>query len=181
MSIVPDQIRFLLVVDTDSIVARYPKASQDPNNPTSVDHQGQYLICHSPWGIFSGQATEEMKISVPLDTNVGFFATSIDNNSDGAVILYDIQHHGNISAGNFAPSLILRAGAVRPDPNSENGVPPIRQPTTFSNFSSQVKRFGPQRVHICFAVYTLDDGGETQNLYGYFRCNPSITVSLIPS
>jgi hypothetical protein len=171
-------ISVLLVVDTDSIQAQCANPSQDAGNPTAIDHQGHYLICNRPRGRVGGQATADLNFKAQVGDQVSFFATSVYNNSDSAVILYAIQHRSDSEIFHpFSPELAVRKAAVKPDPDSQYGIPPVRQRVSFTTFSSQIKRYGIQRFHLCLAVYVLGEDGQTQNLYGYFLWDPTIMVS----
>lgn len=172
-----EDINILVVVDTDYILANYKSPSQDQNKPTGINHNSQYMICHDPRGVVSGQGTADLVFKANVGDNVSFTGTSIYANSDSAVIVYGIKYwKGDQVFNTFVPNMVVRTGAVMPDPDTANGIPPLHQKISFSSYDSKVRQAGTENFYVYIAVYTLGSDGETQNLYGYFYWDPQIQV-----
>lgn len=172
-----ESISVLVVIDTEYVKSKYPNPSKDPSKPTGIDHNSQFMICSDPRGIVSGQGTADLNFkALPGDT-VSFTGTSIYDNSDDAVIVYNILYwKGDQVFNQFVPNLVVRNGAVQPDPNTENGLPALHVKANFSSLDSKVRNNGKESFYVQFALYTLGSDGNTQNLQGYYYWDPTITV-----
>jgi hypothetical protein len=171
-------INILIVIDTDYIISHYNNPSKNPDSPTGIDHNSQFMICYSPRGIVSGQGTADLNFKANPGDDVSFTGTSIYDNSDSAVIVYGIKYwKGDKVFNTFVTNLVTRSKAVMPDPNTPNGIPPTLQPMTFASYDARVAKAGKEDFYVWIAVYQLAGDGETQQLYGYFYWDPSITVS----
>lgn len=174
-------IDILTVIDTDRVISYCEKnhiiPSQKQDSPTPIDHSHEFMICTGAREIVSGQGTGDLHFRANPGDQVAFRGTSIYANSDDAVILYDIvKFKGDDVFNKFVVNKVKRNGAVMPDPNTPNGVPPLHAAITFNSYSSQVSESGDEWFKVRFGLYRLDDKGQTQNLYGYFEWDPRITV-----
>jgi nematocidal protein AidA len=172
-------INILIVIDTEYVKKTHPKQT-NPNmqQPAGIDHSGQFMLCTGSRGIISGQGTGDLNFRANPGDFVQFTGVSIYENSDDAVIVYNITKYGGTDVFNqFVPNVITRKNAVAPDPATENGLPAIHTQLNFNSFDSKVRNGGTENFNVAFALYTLDDDGETQSLYGYFYWDPTITVS----
>lgn len=170
-------INILIVIDTDYVIAHYPKASRNPNKPTAIDHNSQYMICADPRGITGAQGTADLNFVAASRDNVSFRGTSIYGNSDDAVIIYAVGHMGgkHVFSG-FETKITEIQNAVVPDVSTQNGLPANTVVRDFISYDSKVLQSGVEKFKVYFALYTLDDDGETQKLYGYYYWSSSITV-----
>ena len=174
-----EQINVLVVIDTDYILDHYKNPSQNPESPTGLDHHSQYMICQDPRGVVGGQGTADLNFRANVGDFVTFTGTSVYANSDSAVIVYGIRHwDGDHVFGTFVANLITRNHAVMPDPKQPNGIPPTQQKISFASYDSKVSSGGTEKFYVYIAVYKLADDGQTQDLYGYFYWDPSVTVPL---
>lgn len=174
-------IKVLVVVDAEYIKKRYPKQSNPNwNNPVGIDHNSYFLFADDPRGIISGQGTADLNFKAMVGDYVKFTGVTFDDNDEDAVIVYGIKKYsGDDLFTQFTIQVIRRERAVSPDPNSPdfNGLPPLHVPKDFGYLCARVVRAGKEFVNIQFGLYTLDDDGQTQSLYGYFYGGASITVS----
>jgi hypothetical protein len=78
----------------------------------------------------------------------------------------------------FLANGVIRNFAAQPDPNppSTDGLPARRVQQSFLSLNSMVKQSGTEAFLVYIALYTLADDGQTQNLYGYYYWDPTITV-----
>ncbi len=172
------QINILIVIDTEYVKANYPHPSQDPNNPTGINHNSQFMICTGSRGSVTGQGTADLSFQANPGDYVSFAGTSIYDNSDDAVIVYGIKYwQGDHVFNQFVPDVVKRQKAVMPDPNTTNGLPALQGPVSFSSFDAKVSQAGTENFYVYFALYTLASDGETQNLFGYYYWDPQIRVS----
>ena len=174
------EIKVLVVIDTEYLKDAYRNPSKDQNNPTAIDHGHQYMLCTGSRGVMSGQGTGDLQFKADVGDNVAVTGVSIYNNSDDAVIVYDVKHFsGNHVFNPFNADMIVRTGAVQPNADSpdRNGLPPVRKQTNFAVFDSKVRSSGREGFGLAFGLYTLAANGQAQELYGYFRWDPYVTVA----
>lgn len=173
-----ESIDVLIIIDTEYVKDRYPTPSRDPDHPTPIDHNSQFMICNDPRGVVSGQGKADLNFKANPGDFVSFRGTSIYDNSDDAVIIYGIKYwEGDHVFNQFVPNLVTRKGAVMPDTNTGNGLPAIHGSLNFNSLDSRVKSGGTENFYVFFALYTLADDGESQNLLGYYFWDPTVTVS----
>jgi hypothetical protein len=173
-------IKILIIIDTDYVKTTYSHPSQDPESPTGINHNGQFMICTDPRGIISGQGTADLNFKAKPRDIVSFKGISIYGNSVDAVIIYGIKHlSGNHVFRPFLPNLIERQYAVVPDVDTPDGLPAKTVAADFISLDSKVEKIGTENFYVCFALHTLAGDGETQQLFGYYCWDPSITVSEI--
>lgn len=171
-----EQIDVLVVIDTEYIKNKFPKNS-NPDAAQGIDHLSQYMICYSPRGIVSGQGTADLSFKANVGDNVSFRGTSIDQNSDDAVILYGIKYwKGDRVFNSFTTNIVSRNRAVQPDPSKPNGIPPIQTKQNFTSYDSKIGSGGTENFYVYIAVYTMGSDGQTQELYGYYYWDPQVVV-----
>jgi hypothetical protein len=172
-----ESINILIVVDTDAVKAAYPNPSTDSTSPTGISHENQYMIAADPRGIVSGQGTGNLNFNANVGDSVHFRGTSIYQNSDDAIIIYNIvKYSGDEVFNTFVTNKVTRAGAVQPDPSELDGIPPLEVSQNFMSLDSTVSNAGTEGFKVYFGLYTLEDDGETQTLFGYYSWDPQITV-----
>jgi hypothetical protein len=170
-------INVLVVIDTDYVKSHYPNPSKDLNNPTGIDHNSQFMICTDPRGAVTGQGTADLSFPANVGDFVSFRGTSIYQNSDDAVIVYGIKYwKGDQVFNTFVTNMVTLTGAVQPDPNQLNGLPPKNVTQSFVSLDSKVARAGTENFYVQFGLYTLDGTGEKQTLFGYFYWDPQVRV-----
>jgi hypothetical protein len=177
-----ENIHILFVVDTAAITA-WCKASntlpsQDSTKPTALPstlNDSLRFICDSSH-IVSGQGAYNLNFKAKVDDFVSFVGTSIEANSNSAVIVYGFTKRSGADVFNrFQQDFVERDHAVVPTEGT--GVPPAVQKISFASYDALVKRIGTESFDLSFAQYRLKDDRETQELYGYFIWDPTITVS----
>jgi hypothetical protein len=170
-------VNVLIVIDTEYIKRNYPNGSKDPNNPTGIDHNSQFMICTDPRGPVQGQGTADLSFPANVGDFVSFRGTSIYQNSDDAVIVYGIKYwKGDQVFNTFVTNMVTLTGAAQPDPNQLNGLPALKVTQNFLSLDSKVARKGTENFYVYIALYTLDSSGENQNLFGYYYWDPQIIV-----
>jgi hypothetical protein len=173
------QVNVLFVIDTNYIVDKYPSPSKSPKKPTVVDHDGLYMIVASPQGAAGGQGAAGLDFRAHAGGVASFTATSISANSDAAVILYDIKLRKGEQALKPRGRLqkVTLHGAVMPDPTKPpDELPPTQQSISYTSYKVEILQAGTASFSVYIAVYVLAGDGQTQELYGYFCWQPSVTV-----
>jgi len=170
-------IDILIVIDTEYVKTNYPNPSQDQNNPTGINHSSQYMICTAN-SVLSGQGTADLNFKANPGDYVSFRGVSIYQNSDDAVIIYGIKYWSGANVFNqFVSDVVTRKGAVVPNTNTQNGLPAVNASVNFTSLDAKVSGQGVENFYVYFALYTLAADGETQNLYGYYYWDPTVTVA----
>ncbi len=171
-------VNIFVIIDTEYIKKAYPNGSKDWNTPTGIAHDHQFMLCTGARSIIRGQGTGDLEFTAYPGDRVMFTGSSIYDNSDDAVIVYDIKHfQGDKVFNQFTTDTVIRNGAVQPNPDSpnRNGLPPLQKATTFATFGSTVRQSGREGFGVSFGLYTLV-GGQKQELFGYYWWDPFITV-----
>ncbi len=170
-------INVLVVIDTEYVKTHWPNPSQDPSNPTGIDHNSQFMICTDPRGVNSGQGTAVLNFNANPGDFVSFAGESIYANSDDAVIIYGIKYWNGANVFNtFVVDLVKRNGAAFPDVTTSNGLPAVQMPANFITLDSRISGSGTENFYVQFGLYTLDSTGENQTLFGYYYWDPTVTV-----
>jgi nematocidal protein AidA len=168
----------LVVIDTDYVKTNYPNPSKDPNNPTGINHNSQFMIATGTRGVISGQGTADLNFRANPGDFVSFFGESVTANADDAVIVYNIKYwSGDKVFNTFVVDAVEREKAVFPNVSTSNGLPAIQGSASFISLDSRVARGGTENFYVQFGLYNLADDGETQVLFGYYFWDPTITVS----
>jgi hypothetical protein len=170
-------INVLVVIDTEHIKNTYgPNPNKDA--PIGIAHDSQFMICTGSRSIISGQGTADLNFRANPGDNVAFTGVSIYDNSDDAVIVYGISYWQRDKVFNqFVPNLVTRKNAVMPNNDTPDGLPATQTTLTFATFASTVAKSGTEDFYVDIALYTMSDDGATQELYGYYYWDPTITVA----
>ncbi len=158
-------INILLVIDTEYIKKNYAAAGEYELSPVPVDPSCVFAIYSGMRDEPEG-ASECEGLLIEFGSTLVFRATSVSNNSDDAVIVYQVNQMDGESS--FTDWVTL-AHAVRPDPQSvHGGVPPVEAEASFQGQELILSEPGVQFIDIRFAMYTLAEDEQSQVLYGYF-------------
>ncbi|HEY1200942.1 MAG TPA: AidA/PixA family protein [Niastella sp.] len=176
-------INILSIIDTDYILSNYPSDQEMmpdqelPEHPILVDSEAVHMICRDSRGPVNGEGTTNLSFQARKGDYIFFRGTSTSANSDSAIIIYNIQEedHHHIF-GPFNGENTSLALAAEPSSETFNGVPAIHRHADFHAFQSKIKKHGATTLAIQFGLYTLEDDGETQSLYGYFEWRAKIDV-----
>lgn len=170
-----EEINILVIVDTDS-VGNIPNPSQNMDQPTGINHEWAWMIAQDPRGVISGQGTADLNFRANPGDDLRVRGTSIYQQSDSAIIVYDFRYwSGDHVFNDFHSDIVTRTGAVMPQPHG-NGLPAVQQQINFISLDTIISGKGTENFYVFFALYKLDDSGENQNLYGYFFWDPTCTV-----
>ena len=180
----------LMVVDGESLekfmINNGKSFSTDINNPFDIygtdAKKFQFLIAANDF-VGNNQATSDLVLrNLTINDTVSFRGTTIDGNSDYAVIIYDVKYFsGEQVLDNLMNKYIERNLAVFPrkQENPLKPVPPVevKQNSKFVRFAGDIVRTGKELYNIHFALYkTSSKDSNDQQLLGYFKYDPSIEV-----
>lgn len=165
-------INLLAVIDTGHVKSAYPNPSQDAKHPTGIAPDGVFLICPGWRDDDAVQETDEPCVKIGHGSRVALRGVSISNNSDDAVIVYAVDTRNGEEtrvSKSFKPVVITLEEAVQPDPDSTNGgIPPVHVETNFSSLNSRSIALKSKVLNADFALYTLAEDGQSQQLFGYY-------------
>lgn len=171
----PTVINVLVVIDTDYVRALPGTPSQDPTQPTAIDHDSQFMICTGSRAPVTNQGTADLQFTANPGDVVRFYGQSIYGNAQDAVIIYGIEYQTEAQVFNpFNTGVITRSGAAVP--TVPTGVPATNTSVNFISLDTMVATGGTEHFMVYFGLYILDDTGENQTLYGYYSWDPSIVV-----
>ncbi|WP_080406400.1 inclusion body family protein [Burkholderia ubonensis] len=166
-------IHVLVVVDTERVKETYG-SNPDRLAPTSVSPKHLFMI-----GAGSRSDIGELKLKARIGDVVSMTGVSIYNNADDAVIVYGVHPVARGAVfDRFNPNYVTRMAGVQPDPDSpnQNGLPAMEKEVNFLSFESKIAAHGVERLDLAFALYTLSDDGQNQEIFGYYRCDLAIAV-----
>lgn len=172
-------IDILTVIDTEYIKKKYGPNNNE-SSPVGIDHSSQFLICTGARSV-SGQGTADLSFGANVGDLVSFRGTSIYQNSDDAIIVYAIKKNTSITGNTdvfnrFISNSVTRKGAVQPNTTTDTGLPAVNVAQNFLSLDSKVATSGTEAFLVYIALYTLANDGVTQELYGYYYWDPTITV-----
>ena len=175
------RINILAVIDTEHVKSAYPNPSKDANNPTAIRPVGLYTLCSGARDIVRRHGTVDLDLAACDGDMLVFRGVSIYNNADDAVIVYNVKSKKIVRAFNcYEPVVVTLNGAVQPDPDSVyGGIPPVHVRINFSSLNSTVKSTKREALTVSFALYTLADDGQVQQLFGYYRYVWHLGVTLL--
>lgn len=173
-------IKVLLVIDTDHIMAHHEPNNDGPDSPQRVDGRSLRVIYTGARGIQSENEDVHLTLKAKKEDHITFRALSSTGNADDAVILYHIKHkEGTRVFSSFITDIDQIDEAAVPDPDTGNDQQPLHvrhEQLDFTSQDSKIRRLGTEVLTVRFGVYNLDDRGVMQDLYGYFECDAKITV-----
>lgn len=178
-------INIVSVIDCRKIIKDFPEPSTDFNKPTRLadDNPYAYMIVDSEHLTDpKTQATSHLSMKAKVGDEVHFRATSIGGNAYNAALLYKIERWDNPGNGQVFDPEGSRVGhnlvnSAHLDERSE----PLGLPAIFSARSSTfikrtVKNPEEELFWVYLAVYDWDGEKQRQELHGYFRWDPKVTV-----
>ncbi|CAB3749402.1 hypothetical protein GQ57_00185 [Burkholderia sp. MSh2] len=160
------QIDILAVIDTEYIKRRYPNPSKHPESPIAVDHRAVRLLYTGARGGPIGNDPAKPPLTLHPGDTVSLRAVSIYENSNDAVLVYQVAHlFGQQVFNQFSPEF-LEVHAVQLNPETADGLPPLTKSQTFSSVTARARTSGIETLGACFGLYTLER--STQELFGYY-------------
>ncbi len=171
-------VNVITIVDTDAIKNAYPRNAGPGAAQGLNHHEGITMLCAAK--NFQGDIGNDpanLKFSANVGDFISFWATTISDDADDSVIIYDISSTSQTNVfNNFQANEETRSGAVIPDTSKQNGLPALQVSRSFYSYDSKVKNSGTEAFVVSFALYELDEARENQTLYGCFFWDPTIVV-----
>ncbi|MCA8302247.1 inclusion body family protein [Burkholderia seminalis] len=160
------QIDILAVVDTEYIKTRYPNPSKQPGAPTAIDHRAVRLLYTGARGGAIGNGAAESRLTLLPGDTVSLRAVSLYGNADEAVLVYQVSHLFGQQVFNQFTQDFLEVTAVQLNPETSDGLPPLKKSHTFVSIGAKARTSGIETLGACFGLYTLER--STQELVGYY-------------
>ncbi|AOR69915.1 hypothetical protein BBJ41_20130 [Burkholderia stabilis] len=160
------QIDILAVIDTEYIKRRYPNPSKKPESPIAVDHRAVNLLYTGARGGSIGNGPGDRLLTLYPGDTVSLRAVSIYENSDDAVLIYQVAHLFGQKVFNQFTQDFLEVKTVQLNPETSDGLPPLTKLQTFASIGAKVRESGIETLGACFGLYTLER--STQELFGYY-------------
>jgi len=172
-----NNINVLIMLDTDRVKTDFPNPSQDPANPTSIDHHHGYMIA-SGTTIVSGQGTGDLNFNAHVGDTVRAFAASGSDNFEDAVLLYGMpKFQGSQVMSPFGYLLFSDKSTIVPH-GTAAPLPGKVENQSFWFFQATVigVGVGTEGYQVQFGLY-VRDATEKPVLFGFFQWDPTITVN----
>ena len=170
-------ISVLVVIDPDQLEGiKGSKKKDDPKmiNDTEKLKRTFFMIASNARGI-DNQGTDHLAVTANVGDGINFVGITPENNSDHAVIIYDIVGADSV-LNQFVAHGAHRSGAVQASTKSLDGLPAEHVSRNFMSLHTTAKRPGKAKFLIRFALYKLDKSGQKQELGGYYQYDPEIIV-----
>lgn len=162
-----------IIIDTSKLMSDCTNPSKDPNNPTGIGHQYQFMVVSDGASAVQGQGTGDLSFDATQGDVVRFTAISEFNNFNNPVVLYNLFKYGGsdvFAQPHFTLQPFSDVSTVAP-----SNFNPLRVNTVTQNFwfaQNTVNNKGTENFGLYFAVYNPD-----LSLFGYFSWDPAITAS----
>ncbi|QIB05683.1 hypothetical protein GZ982_13480 [Pseudomonas fluorescens] len=113
-----------LIVDAETLLSRYPQASQDPNTPTPIDEHFIFLLGGA---LLSNTKIDSRGLPISLGRITHLRSRTIALRAEHSVVLYEFA----VETGEVlpAPELVVNADQTVPAIDVENLTHPIPQQT----------------------------------------------------
>ncbi|MDQ7981742.1 AidA/PixA family protein [Paraburkholderia sp. SARCC-3016] len=168
----PRKVNVLAIVDTG--ISRFLPPSLDLSTPATVSPDCLFMI-----GPRMQSDAGDVRVRARVGDLLSLTGTSIDLNSNSAVILYGVgSATGERVLSRFRPRFATRTHAVQANPDSANhdGLPALHVNASFQSLESKILAYGTEHILFDFALYTLSESGQKHVLFSYCRCGVAITV-----
>lgn len=167
-------INVMSVISVDQIIARHRTLSTNPIKPTPIGHDFVWMTSDDP----RGWSTNGDPANISLNANVrdwlSFWGSSITDNSDTAAFIIRITGGGLVLNPSRVDITTLGQAAY---PTAPTAYPFESGPNSYSSCDAKVVRKGVvENFWVVAALFALGDDGETQNLAGYVKWDPTIIV-----
>jgi hypothetical protein len=168
-------INVFIYIDTESLLAKYPNPSIDPNKPTGIDHKQGYMFVTGAVNS-KNQGTGDLEFTAKVGDFVSMYAASSSNNFDDAILLYRIaRFKGDTVLSDFSNNVFTRKVPV-PSSSSSSVLPARIVDHDFWSYDARVLRTGSEGYTVNFALYTRNNSTGQIELKGYYYWDPVINV-----
>lgn len=176
-----------IVVDTVTLLSKYPSPSTNPASPTGIEHNGYaYMIAQAAFVQKdskgnSTQATGDLIVSAAVNDTIRWRSLSLSGNTDYSAVVYDIQWYTgdhvtteptlNVISQPYVPLPILVKG--------QQTNPPTFNSVIANDYYLQVNvtGHGTEGYKVYFYVTTQDPVTGKPVLKGYYYWDPTIKVA----
>ncbi|MEQ9772816.1 inclusion body family protein [Pectobacterium jejuense] len=168
-------INIIVVIDTDSIINDFTgkNPSKNEKSPTPIGHQYSYMVVASESAI-SGSGTADLNISANVGDVIRWTGTSESGNFDSSVLIYGLPKFGGQDV--FINPTFKRYTKTSMLPAQSSPFPVTYIDQSYWFIQADINQKGKENYQVQFGLYYRPHGG-TQELFGYFQWDPTITVN----
>lgn len=166
-------INIQVVIDTDAITTDHTSPSQDPNNPTGLNHTYMYMVA-TRGNTITGSGGADLNIKADVGDVIRWYAVSEYGNFDSAVVIYKLAWYAQDKVFDGETfSVYNRTGIL---PANGTALPVGFSDQNFWFNQATVINKGTEQYNVQFALYVRQRGVNDPVLYGYFYWDPTVTV-----
>lgn len=167
-SSVPQPVSLLVILDSESLLARYPEPSQSANNPTIVDSQLIYGLCARAPKLIA-QNKGNLQLNMTSGETLHLRGQTLALRAEQSLLFYAVSSStgGVLSMA----KLVLHDNLSRPSQNPNDLLQPISQNASDYYWELQVQGSG---VEHCQLDFMLVD--QSCSVLGYFRWDCEVEI-----
>lgn len=168
-------INVMTVMDVASILAAHPSLSQDPLNPTAINHSFIWMVSDDSRGWTTNGDPANIQLNAHVGDTLSFFCSGVNDNSETAAFIYQITGGTPVVNPSTVNIITLQKAA---QPTAPTGYPAALTKASFSSCDAKVAQAGTaQNFWMRAALFALDPTGEQQVLVGYVAWDPTLVVA----
>jgi len=160
------------IIDTDKVIAKYPKGGADAKSALAIGHADEYLLVTNSRGAVKNNGTADVEFVAYVRDTVAFHSYAA--NGVDSVIMADITPQpGNPNVfAQFKPVVYTIEGFAQP--NNDGSI--SYRTDSVITFEAQVVTPGTENFWVVFSLYEYVPGTKQQNPRGFYKWDPKITV-----
>jgi nematocidal protein AidA len=166
-------INVAVIIDAQSIIDQVSNPSQDPKNPTGLNHTFMYMVA-TRGNTMVGSGTADLVISANVGDVIRWSAESDSSNFDASTLIYGLPQYGGDTVFSNPTFKMFTRTSMQPVNNTI--FPVVFVPQKYWFMQADIEATGSEQYGIQFAIYNRPSGGA-QQLYGYFWWDPTLTIN----
>jgi len=168
-----------VVIDTERLLAEQTP-SQDPNNPTGIDHVSYSFMIATNAHVNGGQASGNLSVKAIVNDVLRWRCLSLSGNSDQSAVAYNIAKFGGQQVTGLINAIISQPYAPLPTLQGESNTnPPTFTGAVENDYYLEATVTGHGTEQYMFYFYVTDNDPNTGEpvLKGYYYWDPTITIA----
>lgn len=162
-----------VTIDTDAIINDFKSPSKDSKNPTPVNPSGYfYMVATKSKSQYVG--TNVLEVSANVADHLCWSSQSETSNMDHSAYIYKIAYYNNVKVFDDSKVLFYNYEKEILVPKDGNPIDMKSEIRTFPFMDVGIEKRGTEQYNFYFAIYMR--GANGQQLYGYFKSDPTIIV-----
>jgi hypothetical protein len=164
-----DQIDVLVVVDAETLLARYPDANHSPDSPISIEGEFMHILT-AGHGESLGRNDSQLHLNANLGDFVHIRGTTLALRGEHIALFYGITQSNTRVMSPAA--LVVRDNLNLPVPNADSPLQLDKQNAQDHFWRCQLLTHGIELSELCFMIVN-----QSCAVQGYFRWNLEIRAS----